>query len=65
MSRPEMRNIFRACRRMGLHMLHTKTHVKIFLPQGGFVTCSCTPSDRHAYKNVIKDLRRAGVDIKI
>ena len=37
------------------------THLKIQLPNGNVVFCSNTPSDPRAQKNIIRDLRREGL----
>lgn len=42
----------------GAHVVQGRKHAKLFLPSGGLLVFSRTPSDRRAYRNAKAELAR-------
>ena len=59
--------VLRAARRHGVEIASTgKSHIRLYCPNGATITCSASPSDTHAWKNVVRDLRRYGnIDLTV
>ena len=58
-ARHDMRKALRECERAGLVIEHRGKHPKIRDPRTGrAVSVSSSPSDCHAYKNALRDVRR-------
>lgn len=66
-ARHDMRKAIRACERAGLVYEANHKHPRIVDPATGrYVVLSGTPSDAHAAKNMLTDVRkRLGHDIKM
>lgn len=58
-----IRKIIKFCERNGARVEYSK-HLKIFLPNGKLVVCSRTPSDRNGARNCVRDIEKAGLDVK-
>jgi hypothetical protein len=53
--------VLREAQRQGVVIATTRRgHYKLRCPNGAVITCSVSPSDTNAWKNVAKDLSRYG-----
>lgn len=59
-----MRKLVKQAAAAGCRVEETRGgHVKLFVPNGGIVLVSSSPSDHHAVKNARGDLRREGLKL--
>ena len=65
-ARLDMRKVLRAAQRAGLTLEYGGRHAKLVDRRSGrSIPVSCTPSDLHSYKAVLRDARRfLGITIR-
>ena len=53
----EIRKLFKELKRRGWTISTGGKHYKVRHPLGGFISVSVSPSDHHAYNNILKDIK--------
>ncbi len=64
--RNDFKEMLETCRRIGLRVIiGGQAHGKIILPDNRVIGFSLSASDKNAHRQVIRDLRRYGIDISV
>jgi hypothetical protein len=58
------RDVLKKAKRMGARIEQRKSgHIRVWLPDGSYVTTAQSPSDNYAGRQLARDLKRRGFDV--